>query len=146
MKRLINHQQIGPNFGLSLQLSKMETYFGGYEHKSYPYFFNRKSNLGSMNVSSTDLLIGARRWNYITPPSFIENPYKTYPTLFVIDIGLDFIEPLRLLLEKIWVDKAIAEEQVIIGSGDYDIPGNNDGRGTLLTPTPGINWECAQVA
>ena len=99
-----------------------------------------------MNVSSADLLIGARRWNYITPPSFIENPFKTYPTLFVIDIGLDFIEPLRLLLEKIWVDKAIAEEQVIIGSGDYDIAGNNDGRGTLLTPTPGINWECAQVA
>ena len=59
-------------------------------------------------------------------------------------MGLEFTEPLRLMMNNILVDKAIAEESIVIGSEDYDVAGTSDGRGTLLTPTPGINWECAK--
>ena len=59
----------------------------------------------------------------------------------VPDLSPIYMEAFRPQLEDILVGTAIAEEIVLIGSEDYDIP-NEDGRVAFLTPTTGIYWAC----
>lgn len=134
---------IGPNFGLPIHsVSKIEANFPVHEIESYPYFFSRSSSVRVARVtSSTNSLIGTRNWGYYLPPSYDENTYKTYRTFLVPDLNPLYIEALRFELEKIFVKEAIAEEVVLIGSEDYEIP-DADGRAAFLTPTPGINFMC----
>ena len=51
----------------------------------------------------------------------------------VPDLSPIYMEAFRPQLEDILVGTAIAEEIVLIGSEDYDIP-NDDGRVAFLTP------------
>lgn len=90
-------------------------------------------------------MIGTRRWNYYLPPSFSENTFKTYPTLFVFDMNPKFLETLKKIVDHTTVDLGISEELVIIGSDDYAVPNtNNHGRYLMLTPSEGVDWVCNQ--
>lgn len=134
---------VGPNFGLAINsASKLEANFPTREQQVFPYFFSRTGSVHYTKVtSSVNPVIGARNWSYYLPPSFNENPYKTYQTYLVPDLSAVYMEPFRLLLEDVLVDKAVAEEVVLIGSEDYYLS-DQDGRMAFLTPTPGISYEC----
>ncbi len=135
---------VGPNFGTPIHtLSKLEANFPVREHFTYPYFFTRTGTIHATRIESLiNPLVGIRNWGYYLPPSFYENPYKSYRTFLVPDLSPVYMEAFRFQLEDILVDMAIAEEVVLIGSEDYDIPNEKEGRVAFLTPTPGIYWNC----
>ena len=135
---------VGPNFGLVIHsTSKMESStFPIREHISYPYFFTTTGTVQVTRVdSAVNPYIGSRSWSYYLPPSFNENSFKTYPTFLVPDLRAPSMEAFRPQLERILVEQAIAEEAVLIGSQDYDVP-EGEGRTSFLTPTPGIFFYC----
>ena len=131
---------VGANFGMAVSMSKIESNFPIREYVCYPYFFTRRGSVNNVNVTSSDSYIGTRLWAYYLPPSFSENSYKSYPTIFAFDLGGTAMSIFRVLVEQVIVSQAIAEEAVIIGSADY---GQDDlERTTLLTPTVGVDYFC----
>lgn len=124
---------VGPNFGLLLHAtSKMEADFPIREHVSYPYFFTREGSVQSVTVRSSNPIINSRLWGYYLPASFNENLYKSYPILFVPDLGPR--QNMRLFqsqFEQILYQNAVAEEIILIGSDDYEVESTTDGRGKI---------------
>ena len=144
-------KQIGANFGLPLHQSMSEPYFESRQHIVTPYFFTRTGSVSGTTVkSASDTIIGTRRWYYYLPPSFKENTYKTYPTLFGFDQNVVYLESIKNMVEQATVDLGISEEVIIIGSEDYSVEnvtensGTNRGRLVLLTPSPAVEYFCTE--
>ncbi|XP_060575516.1 uncharacterized protein LOC132732980 [Ruditapes philippinarum] len=75
-----------------------------------------------------------------TPPSFNENVYKTYPTIFVLDLNLEFAYSFQKKFEEPIYPHAVADEFILIGFGDYDFAEVE--RVDYLTPTTGPTLGC----
>uniref|UniRef100_A0A0P6DBY8 Uncharacterized protein n=1 Tax=Daphnia magna TaxID=35525 RepID=A0A0P6DBY8_9CRUS len=141
---------LGPNHGTHIHISKLEANFPVREEFSYPFFFTRSGSVHATTVKSlVNQIIGSRIWGYYLPPSYNENHYKTYKTFVVPDLSPAYMELYRFSFDDIFVEKAIAEEVVFIGSHDYSLsnltqggPTNNEGRTDFLTPIPGIQYYC----
>lgn len=132
---------VGPNFGLLLHItSKMEVDFPPRVFSCFPYFFTKDVSIHRTSVISANPIIQTRDWAYYLPASFNENPYKTYPALIVPDLDAKNMERFRIQYDQILYESAVAEETILIGTGDYRVENSLYGRTILLTPTPGIQW------
>jgi predicted alpha/beta superfamily hydrolase len=137
---------IGANFGLALTLSRTERYFSVREFECFPYFFTRNGNIRSINVTSADSFIQTRQWVAYFPASFEENTFKMYRTAIAFDMSLEYMSVLAQYVQQDVITRAIAEEVVMIGSGDYHVLHNSTDtdRNELLTPVPGAGFACKE--
>ncbi|XP_045209804.1 uncharacterized protein LOC123561473 [Mercenaria mercenaria] len=122
---------LGANFAITFPVSQTSSYFGEKPtFTSYPWFFEKTGVITSYVLNSS-YIGGERNITLYTPPSYNENTYKTYPTIFVFDLSLQLAKFFKRNFESPIYPHAVSEEYALIGFGDY----KNDGleRGDLLT-------------
>ena len=132
---------VGGNLQLKLPLSMTSTYFSDTPvFQAHPWFFSWR---GSSSILTTKHPLINKTFNTVIfqPPSFHENPYKTYPTALVLDLNETLYNVSSDIINDAIVEKQTIGEFIIVGFGDYD----RDSRTSLLPPvdSPAEYFYCA---
>ena len=131
---------VGGNLQIKLPVSMSSSYFKSSPvFRAYPWFFTKRGSLIILPSQYPPIL---KSLNIIIfqPPSFHENPYKTYPTTLVLDLNEELYNISADVINEAIVGKGTVGEFVLVGFGDY----TRDARSSLLPPvdSPGEYFLC----
>ena len=129
---------IGGNLEIKLPISQASGYFNETPvFNAYPWFFNTTGSIGFLSAESAQIG-GNRSVLVFKPPSFYENPYKSYPAIFVFDFSEEIYDISREIITSSIVDHGSVGEFILIGFSDY----SSNERYELLTQVRGEDWVC----
>ncbi|XP_052769356.1 uncharacterized protein LOC128209375 [Mya arenaria] len=133
-----HNDMMGANFALKLPVSAASAYFKSKpEFVFHPWFYTNSGSLSNLTVASQ--YIGGRRdvavWR---PPSFLENPFKSYPVVIVFDVGPNEAESFKYIFDELVYPTQVSQEAIVVAFGDYKI----QNRHTLMTPSMSVDYEC----
>lgn len=104
----------GANCATPVHISKIEKNFPTRQHTCNPFFFSQTGEFSShFATASQENELGIERFGVelYLPPSFKENPYKTYKTYLLVDEKFTGVQE---LLEEISMWTSVAEETIVI--------------------------------
>ena len=130
---------VGGNLRVRLPVSKSSSYFQEVpEFFAYPWFFSKKGKGDVVTIASPQL---GRDFDIVLhkPPSFDENPFKSYPTMIVLDLSAETYNMSTHLIDTPIVELGATGEYVIVGFGDFQ---SAEDRLDLLTQVSGPWYVC----